>query len=1166
MTTMAALEPLKRGSQPSLPPVSETNTASGVETPETLDQADGFQQPTTSSSTSPSSVSGTKQHQASPLPNSRNVRSKSLAIRRKPLSSTASPLVTKFTSRDYLEIGLPTGKPETRFSRSYSVDSPTLYEFPQDARPPISASGSLACPATTIVPSQLSSPVFQDTSRLDFLATVGGEAQSRNIPSDHPAAAQTTQLRSQHEVVTKELCQPTTTEEEVTSVEDEEEAVTSFSPRSSQFFNINTNAMSLAVRKAAPPHLSLGQVDTGVRATPHYLETPDKADSRNKPLPKSPPPSSKLGTFFTWDRSPTSPSTVFSDKDGISPIPSPYSSKPTTDYNYNAADDSSAQPTLRDSTDANEADESPLDYCEAYLQTPSLPSHTPPTSFEVEEMEDELKAISAELASSIRREMDLEDLVDRLQDQVNNAQAPGRRTSDYYSDSGYSSAKFSEYDHGKEEISQVQRRAEQEKAQITLELTQKLQDERDRRKKLDQQILELSQKASQVDLARSNSQDASSRIRELESTCEDLRRKLADERQAKNNFEDLLSVLKGELNTASNERDNLRDEVVPQLRARVEGLEAQAADNAKNTYDTTKIQQELQTLKEENSQLKQQDSRRNQEVETLMNEASDMRALGSRKSMEIRTLRDDFSDPRHSATTRDSIGLSRSASVTAGSRKSRPPAMSLSRSNTTKHLESRDAIAERLKDVEAQRDALHSALKSLLERQEHQNRENGKRIRALEAERDRLLTASPQKSGYEREVSILRDEINVLRRRAEEAVEQKWQVEKGLSGLKMDLDRAESEIAQLRSLLQENDILIPEAYARSSASSYGSNNSIAAAPVTSASLEKAYKDLQAAYTDALRRIKSLESAASTDDKTMLAMQRLEQSLAAAISERDHAQHEADSYRKRIDSLQTSEQSHLASEKDLADQLRESARRVEELAQQVRTQLATNSSLRNRLADAVSRGEAEHRANKDRITSMQARLRTLEEQLVAAQTASEERVARHEDDIAALKEAQAAQLQRLRDNPTALRSPRPMLSAPKTPLTPSFAFNPGPPGSPRFLTVSNSRPGTSGSASSPTRPSRLSLRRTSTAPADTGDAAEIETLRTKVRELETALSTAEGEMQEVVARMSEAQIEVMNLQEERETAVRKTRRVQKLLEEERISVFEGKFRSITTDVR
>jgi multidrug resistance efflux pump len=77
---------------------------------------------------------------------------------------------------------------------------------------------------------------------------------------------------------------------------------------------------------------------------------------------------------------------------------------------------------------------------------------------------------------------------------------------------------------------------------------------------------------------------------------------------------------------------------------------------------------------------------------------------------------------------------------------------------------------------------------------------------------------------------------------------------------------------------------------------------------------------------------------------------------------------------------------------------------------------------------------------------------------------------------------------------------------------------------------------------------------------------METLRAKVRELEAALAITESEMQDVVGRMSAAQIEVMNLQEEREQAVRETRRVQRLLEEEKLNAFEGRFRSITTEVR
>lgn len=1013
--------------------------------------------------------------------------------------------------------------------------------------------------------------MLQYAPRPNFVAGETGDSPSRNIATDNPAVAQTAQTRSQHEDLTTELSQLTIPEEN----EDEEKhevddaaavaaKVTTPTRVPSQYLNSNTNTMSLAVRKPGPPHLTLGgQVASGLRAT-QPQQSLDPYDNKDKPLPTPPPPSSKLGTFFGWP-SPVSTSTEPSDK-GYSPLPSPYTAKTTTDYpTPNALPRQS-----HTSTTSNEADESPLDYCEAYLHTPSF---TPSTSAQIEEMEDELKAISAELASSIRREMDLEDLVDRLQEQANSSQIPGRRTSDYFSDSGYSTAKFSEYDQAREEISQIQRKAEQEKAQIRLELVEKLQDERDRRRQLDQQIMELSHKASQMELDRTSSRDAmSERVQELESVCDDLRRKLSEERQVKENFQDLLEALKGELSNASNERDNLRDEIVPQLRARVEGLEAQAAENSKMTYDTTKIQQELQTLKAENSQLKQLGSRKSQEIKTLQSETTELKQRGSRKSMEIQSLKNEFTDLKQT-TNRGSMGLARSASVA-----SRPPSLknrpsrvgtlaempslpqlpSLSRSNTTKQGESRDALAERLKDVESQRDALHSALKSLLERQEFQNRENERRIRALEAERDRMLSASPKKSGYEREVSILRDEINVLRRRAEEAIEQKWQVEKGLAGLKMDLDRAETEILQLRSLLRENDILIPKGYARSSSGSGASDSS--AYPVTSASLEKAYQDLQAAYSDALQRIKSSAATAPGDERTLLAMQRLESALATALSERDAARHDANSYRARVDSLQSSEEAHLAAEQDLADELRESARRIEELAQQVRSQLATNSDLRTRLAQTVSRGEAEQRANKERIVAMEARLRHLEEQLVTAQTASEERVARHEDDIARLKEAHAAQLQRLRDNPStsslSMRSPRLL-----TPSTPSFTFGAQlPPRSPRLLSVS--RPGTSGSAGSAPAFGRLSLRRSSSSPADTGDAAEIEVLRAKVRELEAAVAIAEAEMQEVVGRMSAAQIEVLNLQEEREEAVRETRRVQRLLEAERVKAFEERFRSLS----
>ena len=64
------------------------------------------------------------------LPSPRTGRSQSLAIKRKPLSSTASPIATRYSTRDYLDALHQLPRPEQRFSRSCSLDSPTLYEFP----------------------------------------------------------------------------------------------------------------------------------------------------------------------------------------------------------------------------------------------------------------------------------------------------------------------------------------------------------------------------------------------------------------------------------------------------------------------------------------------------------------------------------------------------------------------------------------------------------------------------------------------------------------------------------------------------------------------------------------------------------------------------------------------------------------------------------------------------------------------------------------------------------------------------------------------------------------------------------------------------------------------------------------------------------------------------
>jgi chromosome segregation ATPase len=816
--------------------------------------------------------------------------------------------------------------------------------------------------------------------------------------------------------------------------------------------------------KPTPPHLRLQKVDTSISnqdaEADIELDSPTRPDRSapadpklNKPLPKSPSgQTSPFNNLFSWGNNNTKTQKVNSPATtDISSLPSP--STPTRGGLVNDSPRLPNNAAFSHSPKSDAAVANPIGYCESYLSTPPPLAST--TSIHLEEMEDELKAISSELAASIRREIDLEDLVDRLQDQANNPQAPSKRTSDYFSDSGYSSAKLSDYDQSREEIEKIQRRSEQEKASIRLELTNKIQDERSKIKALDQQVKELAERASRIDLAEMNNLDANGRVKELENTCEDLQRKLSEERLSKTNFEDLLTALKGELHDVCNERDNLRDEIVPQLRARVEGLESEAAGYASLTYESTKMQHQLQSLQKENS--------------TLRNST-----FGADDAM--------FRNQRAPVARSDSTAKNGQA-------------------------ESREALAERLKDVEAQRDALHNALKNLLERQEFQNRENNKKIKVLENERQRLLSDSPKKAGFEKDISTLRTEVNVLRRRAEEAMEQKWEVEKGLGGLKMDLDRAEEEVNALRTLLKEHDILVPGEDHKSGDES------------ASQSLGTAYKELQNQYNESLERIKKLESGLGGQDeeKTKQALERLERSLNAALSERDVARHDATGLQSQYDNLATSAAKNLDSERALADELTESATRVEQLASQVRSQLATNSELRQRLTDAVTRGDADRKSNSDRIAGLQERLRGLEDQLVSAQTSSEERVGRHEEELSKLKEAHNEQLRRLQN----------------------------------------------GGSVGMTGPRKTSLLNPANAiPKKTfEEEAEIKKLRQRVLELETALSDADKEMQEVINKMSTAQIEVMNLQEEREAAIRETKRLQGMLKQEQTSPFAGRLRAL-----
>jgi chromosome segregation ATPase len=566
----------------------------------------------------------------------------------------------------------------------------------------------------------------------------------------------------------------------------------------------------------------------------------------------------------------------------------------------------------------------------------------------------------------------------------------------------------------------------------------------------------------------------------------------------KENFEDLLAALKEELEASRNERDNLRDEVVPQLRARVEGLEAEASDLQKLMYEHSRMQQELESLKNENATLAAAIREKSQ-----MEIQSPVQIQGAEQA---RVLQPQLVQIHTGVGNRQSLA---SRFATPGTPTDGVPTVSL-----PLNAKDRESLAERLKDVELQRDSLHKALKLLRDRQQLEAKKSKDRIKALEQERDRALHPTIKRQGRDKEMSALRREVDRLRQRADDALEQKFVCERSLGTLKMDLEKAAQETSTLRVLLQEHDDLIAqheelqESHQRLSREvSELKQGEVKASQ--SVSLQQAYKDLQNLHERSLARLEELENRpadpsyvsereralSEANEESQRAIQELRKSLTTAEVDRDSAKVEAEAYRKRAESLQRSETLHLQEERNLAAQLRISSERVEELAAQVRAQLASNENLRERLAECIERGEQEQRASAKKINDLQDKLRQLEDKVLEAQQQAEEAVAQREDEIRRIKETHTSQLRRLKASAAPPKSP-----GFKPPLSPLLR-------SPRLEWTS--------------------IRRLSNS-----DSAKTEALEKRVSELERALSDADDEMAEVVNRMNSAQIEVLELQTER----------------------------------
>lgn len=804
---------------------------------------------------------------------------------------------------------------------------------------------------------------------------------------------------------------------------------------------------------------------------------------------------------------------------------------------------------------------------QSYFTVPGTPlfSNSHSVNAHVEELERELREISTELAGSIKRELELEDELEQYKSE-NPGATDNRRTSDYYSDSGASSARFpmGDTEAKLEAMEKLRRKAEQERAQAKNDTATRLQDELRRRADLEAQVQALEEEL------------------QGNSKLDDLKRRLADEKQTKENLEDLLTALRQAHDQDRSERDNLRDEIIPQLHARLDGLENGAGEVEKLRYDNTRLQQEIDAfhneilpdlrtrleqfkgMQDENSRLqgeldnvrnesndaqadrieKLQDevTRLKRQLSTVQNEAniaevaqlqaSQLQTLGeenSRLQQEVQSLRnenqtlvnarrmqlelaqqanrfnsisEEGEEGAQSASPK--IGLSRSNSLARNSvqllkRGSRSGTLSgLSRSNSVKEKgeQPRD-FGEKMKDVEEQRDALHNALKQLLARYELQQKDHSKKIRLLEMERDRALNVSPRRTAFHSEVTNLRAEINLLRRRADDALDQKWSVEKNLGGLRMDLARAELETTSLRDVLGEKDMFMQER--RQSGGSVYSDDS--QAPV---SLERAYKELQTLHALSLARVKGMEDGDEAGEAERV-LELLKASISDAKAERDNALREAEEYRQQARSLQESEVAHLDKEHTLASQLFSAAKRMDDLAAEVQTQLNQNDTLKQRLATAIGRGENEQRASAQRITAIQSKLRAAEDGVVSAQNQSDEALNPHEEEIRALEASQVAQLKRMQNarglvDPTKLS---PGFSPMSKALSPLFAAR-----SPK-LDITSSGLG-------------ISIQQ----------ATKSDDLEHKVHDLEKALSDADREMEEVVSRMNMAQIEVAELQTEK----------------------------------
>ncbi|BFZ60110.1 hypothetical protein YB2330_001132 [Saitoella coloradoensis] len=513
--------------------------------------------------------------------------------------------------------------------------------------------------------------------------------------------------------------------------------------------------------------------------------------------------------------------------------------------------------------------------------------------------------------------------------------------------------------------------------------------------------------------------------------------------------EEKRNSLKQDLEHTVMERDHFRRSIIPMLEEELERVQVEAWD-LKKSNDAMEIG--LRQARVEAAEAVIAKDKMAKEFNAIRNATPETLAA------ELKDLRDENFRLRH-----DNISLA--ASDERGERGDE---------SFMTASEEAPEVQDRVKEVEEQRDALQQALRGLKERHQLEVQRSAEKIRALEMDREKFATlragpgaVHPSKVWtVDREMGRLREELVAAHRRADGAVKAKSEMEENLAKTASILEASRKQNELFQKQLDKHEQLRHN---------------------LSLDLDERYQQFMTAQADAEKATESL---------TMRCL--------AAERDAEASKHEAQTYKSKWQNLADQEKTRIEEEHEMAVQLSNAIKDVQK-------HLEVNHTLRQRLAESITRADKEQEQAKARYGALRKDLALVECELakVKAETAIE--MIRHEGELQQVKEGHKNNLLKVK---SAMHITIPDVSASPllTPLSPLLK-------SPRLSWSAASRGPLSAF------------------PAGTS---QVEVLEGRVKELEHALKEAETECLDVIERMQMAQIEIIELVGERDEARRKLR--------------------------